>query len=188
MPYVKKNFTHLIGLAGLSDALIENHLTLYEGYVNNTNKLIEFLDTHEPGSPEYSELQRRLGWEWNGMRLHELYFENLTKTPSALEAGALKEKIDKTYGSFENWHKHFIAVGMMRGIGWTLLVHDPVSDELRTIWVNEHDLGLLVGVDILLVMDVFEHAFMLDYGIKRADYINVFMQAIDWGVVAHRLK
>lgn len=188
MPYVKKDFSHLVGLAGLSEALIENHLTLYEGYVNNTNKLIEFLDTHEAGTPEYSELQRRFGWEWNGMRLHELYFENLTKESSSLEDGLLKEKIEATYGSLENWQKNFIALGMMRGIGWVLLVHDNVSGELYNIWVNEHDLGLLAGTNILLVMDVFEHAFMLDYGIKRADYINVFMQAIDWGVVAHRLK
>jgi Fe-Mn family superoxide dismutase len=186
LPYVKKDFSHLLGLTGLSDQLLQNHFTLYEGYVTNTNKIIEFLDTQEIGSPEYSELQRRLGWEWNGMRLHELYFANMTKEAAPLVDGPLKEKIVSTYGSFEAFEKGFLGTGAMRGIGWVLLVHDTEADELYNIWVNEHDMGLLASCKILLVMDVFEHAFMLDYGIKRADYLTTFMNALDWDVVNKR--
>ena len=85
MAYEPKNFDHLLGTQGFSDTLLKNHFTLYQGYVTNTNKLIELLDTKEKGTPEYSELKRRLGWEWNGMRLHELYFENLMKGGSEPE-------------------------------------------------------------------------------------------------------
>lgn len=186
--YTKKDFSHLLGTDGFSDALLSNHFTLYEGYVNNTNKLIELLDTKEIGTPEYSELQRRFGWEWNGMRLHELYFGNMQKDEATHPEGALQEKIEKVYGSFENWRKNFEGVGMMRGIGWVILAHDQESDELFNVWINEHDLGHLAGVTPLLVMDVFEHAFMLDYGLKKADYIENFFKHIDWKVVSARCQ
>lgn len=186
--YQAKDFSSLLGTPGFSDNLLQNHFTLYQGYVANTNKLLELLDTKEVGTPEYSELQRRLGWEWNGMRLHELYFDNLKNGTSELPEGALKEKMIALYGNLENWRKNFEAVGMMRGIGWVILVHDPESDELFNIWINEHDLGHLAGVTPLLVMDVFEHAFMLDYGLKRADYIQNFFEHIDWEKVSQRMS
>ena len=185
--YTAKNFEHLIGTEGFSEALLKNHFTLYEGYVTNTNKLVELLDTKEIGTPEYSELQRRLGWEWNGMRMHELYFGNMKSDGTAMKDGTLKQKIEKIYGSVEKWQEGFIGVGKMRGIGWVVLAHDKESDELFSTWVNEHDVGHLVGTTPLLVMDVFEHAFMLDYGIKRADYITAFMKCIDWATVEQRL-
>ena len=186
--YQIQDFKHLLGLEGLSDQLLTNHFALYEGYVNNTNKLIGLLDEKEVGTPEYSELQRRLGWEWNGMRLHELYFENMTKETGSEVSQGLQQKIEKIYGSFENWKKSFIGVGSMRGIGWVVLAYDQKQDELFSIWINEHDGGHLAGTTPLLVMDVFEHAFMLDYGIKRADYIETFFKAIDWKKVSERYE
>lgn len=184
--YSPKDFKHLLGLPGLSDTLLSNHFTLYEGYVTNTNKFIELLGTKEIGTPEYSELQRRLGWEWNGMRMHELYFGNMTKGASVLKGGPLKEKIEKIYDSLENWEKNFLGLGAMRGIGWVVLAHDTEKDALLNVWVNEHDLGHLVGAAPLLVMDVFEHAYMLDYGIKKAAYLETFSRSIDWAVVEER--
>lgn len=184
--YEAKNFERLLGTEGFSDVLLRNHFTLYEGYVSNTNKLVDLLSTKETGTPEYSELQRRLGWEWNGMKMHELYFGNMTKEKSTLDKGMFKEKIDEIYGSFENWKKNFISVGSMRGIGWAVLARDTETGRLFNVWINEHDGGHLVGATPLLVMDVFEHAFMIDYGLKRADYISAFWNAIDWGVVSAR--
>ncbi|MBI4250445.1 superoxide dismutase [Candidatus Uhrbacteria bacterium] len=184
--YEPKNFDHLLGTPGFSDALLKNHFALYEGYVKNTNLLIQLLSSKEANTPEYAELQRRFGWEFNGMRLHELYFGNMTKIPQ-IPHSATEEKLNTVYGSIENWKKNFVAVGAMRGIGWTMIVQDNQSNELFNIWVNEHDVGHLVGTTPLLVMDVFEHAFMLDYGLKRADYIEAFFKAIDWGAVEKRL-
>jgi len=139
------------------------------------------------GTPEFAELNRRLGWEFNGMRLHELYFENMSKTGAALADSLLIEKIAKEWESLELWNKDFRAIGAMRGIGWVILYADKNADRLFNVWVNEHDVGHLSGCAPLLVMDVFEHAYILDYGLKRADYIEAFFKTIDWEKVAERL-
>ena len=139
------------------------------------------------GTPEYAELKRRFGWEFNGMRLHELYFENMLKGGSMVDKNSeLAEKLALSFGSFENWEKDFRSTGAMRGIGWTILYHDPIADKLFNVWVNEHDIGHLAGCIPLLILDVFEHAYMLDYGLKRADYIDAFFKAINWPEVNNR--
>lgn len=184
--YTLQDFSHLVGLEGMSDALLNNHFTLYKGYVTNANTLVDLMKGKEAGTPEFAELHRRFGWEWNGMRLHELYFGNMVKGGVALSDGSLKQKIEATWGSVEAWQKEFIGIGAMRGIGWVVLVHDEQSDTLCNVWINEHDGGHLAGTAPLLVMDVFEHAFMLDYGLKRTDYITAFMHAIDWSAVEKR--
>lgn len=191
MPYESKNFDHLLGTPGFSDQLLKNHFTLYQGYVTNFNKLNDILVSMEKdgkfGTPEYSELNRRFGWEFNGMRLHELYFGNMVKTSSA-PSDRLKDRLAKEFGSFEMFEKDFRALAAMRGIGWVVLYHDTTADRLFNVWINEHDVGHFTGCAPLFVMDVFEHAFMLDYGTKRADYIEAFMKAVDWNVVESRLK
>ena len=187
MTYEAKNFERLLGTEGFSDVLFRNHFTLYEGYVSNVNKVSEFLKTTEVGIPPWSELKRRFGWEWNGMRLHELYFGNMVKGGSALDKKSLlAKKITEDFGSFEAWEKDFRATGALRGIGWAILARDTETGRLFNVWVNEHDGGHLAGATVLLVMDVFEHAFAIDYGIKRADYITTFWNAIDWSVVSTR--
>ncbi len=193
MQYETKKFNHLLGLAGFSDKLLENHFTLYQGYVNNFNKLDEILVTMEKeekyGTPEFAELNRRLSWEFNGMRLHEFYFGNLTKEPQKInEQSDLLKAIIKEFSSYEFWEKDFRAMGVMRGIGWIILYYDKVADRLFNVWVNEHDTGHFSGCVPLLVMDVFEHAYMLDYGIKRVDYIEAFIKAINWDIVVARLS
>ncbi len=185
--YQPKDFSHLLGLEGFSDTLFNNHFTLYQGYVTNTNKLVDQMRVIEPGTPEFAELHRRFGWEWNGMRLHELYFENIAKHGVALGERTLRQKMVTTWGSVEAWEKEFRGMAAMRGIGWVVLVHDKKDGKLFNIWIGEHDEGNLAGTTPLLVMDVFEHAFMVDYGLKRADYINAFMQAIDWHAVEERI-
>lgn len=187
MSYEPKNFERLLGTEGFSDVLLRNHFSLYEGYVSNVNKVGDFLKNSEVGTPPWNELKRRFGWEWNGMRLHELYFGNMVKGGSALDKKSLlAKKIAEDFGSFEAWEKDFRATGAMRGIGWAILARDAETGRLFNVWVNEHDGGHLAGATILLVMDVFEHAFALDYGIKRADYITAFWNAIDWSVVSSR--
>ena len=189
--YVAKNFKNLLGIAGFSDNLLNTHFGLYEGYVKNTNTLLERLQTltteGKTGPGEFAELKRRFGWEYNGMRLHELYFENMIKNGAELdEKSKINKLIAQSFGSFANWKKDFVATGAMRGIGWAILAHDKQTDTLFNVWINEHDVGHLTGAAPLLVMDVFEHAFILDYSMKRADYIEAFMKAIDWDKVNER--
>lgn len=193
MNYEPKNFTHLIGVTGFSDQILKNHFTLYEGYVANTNKLSVLLKemsmTGKTGAPEYAELKRRFGWEYNGMRLHELYFGNMVKGGKNLdEQGALAKKIIADFGSIEQWAADFKSTGTMRGIGWVVLSHDKESNSLFNVWINEHDVGHLAGATPILVLDVFEHAYMIDYGLKKADYITAFMGVVDWGEAEKRFE
>ena len=192
MVYTAKDYSKLLGMSGFSDALLKNHFTLYQGYVNNTNKLLEILSNLQKEGKynisEYAELKRRLGWEWNGMRLHELYFENLGGNGVADKNSKLAQKIVEQFGSFEAWEKDFRATGMMRGIGWVILYQDLISGRLVNFWINEHDVGHPAGCNPLLIMDVFEHAYMLDYGLKKANYIEAFFKNINWKVVESRLK
>ncbi len=185
MAFEAKNFESLLGTKGLSDQLLKNHFTLYQGYVTNTNKVADALGAMakegKTASPEYAELKRRFGWDWNGMKLHEYYFGNMIKDGKALDKNTnLFKKMVKDFGSYENWEKDFKATGAMRGIGWVILYHD--GTRLFNTWINEHDVGHLSGASPLLVMDVFEHAYMLDYGLKKADYIEAFFRAIDWTI------
>ena len=187
MNYQSKNYEQLLGINGLSDQLLKNHFTLYQGYVANFNKLNDILVAIEKegkfGTPEYAELNRRLGWEFNGMRLHEYYFENLVKQPRPIDQNSeLHKKIVAEFGSYEAWEKDFRAMLAMRGIGWVILYHDTQADRLFNVWINEHDAGHFAGAKPILVMDIFEHAYMLDYGIKRADYIEAVFKAIDWEI------
>ncbi|MBM2825303.1 MAG: sodA [Dehalococcoidales bacterium] len=189
MAYQAKDYSRLIGMEGFSETLLKNHFTLYQGYVNNTNKLIDLLASKakDATNPEYAELKRRFGFEFNGMRLHEYYFENLgAKTPLD-KAGALAKKLTDAYGSYSVWEQDFRATGAMRGIGWAMLYQDNVTGSLINQWINEHEIGHLAGCRPILIMDVFEHAFMIDYGLKRADYIESFFKNINWSVVQNRL-
>lgn len=192
MAYMAKNFEGLLGIDGFSDQLLKNHFTLYNGYVTNFNKLdttlVEIEKQGKYNTPEYAELNRRLGWEFNGMRLHELYFENMTKKGTLLDKKSqLYSAITKEFGSYEFWEKDFKSMGMMRGIGWVVLYYDNEAKRLFNVWINEHDTGHFAGCVPLLVMDVFEHAYMPDYGLKRADYIEAFFKSINWDVASKRL-
>jgi len=191
MPYAARDYGKLIGMEGFSETLLKNHFTLYQGYVTNTNKVSDILGTMlaegKTAAPEYAELKRRYGWEWNGMRLHELYFGNLGGKGAIDPGSKLGKAVAAEFGSVEKWEADFRAAGAMRGIGWIVLFQDKEGGRLFNQWVNEHDAGHLAGAVPILVMDVFEHAFMIDYGLKRADYIAAFFKNVDWKAAEARL-
>lgn len=191
--YEAENFDNLLGVTGFSDEMLTNHFTLYQGYVKNVNIVSEILAKmladDKTALPEYAELKRRFGWEFSGMRLHEYYFKNMTKEPVAIKhESVLYQKISESFGSYEIWKKDFKAVGAMRGIGWAILYRDPIANRLFNIWINEHELGHLAGGIPILVLDVFEHAYITDYGLKRADYIEAFFKAINWLIAEKRFR
>ena len=192
MTYAAKEYGQLVGMQGFSETLLKNHFTLYQGYVTNTNKVMEtaqqMISEGKTANPEFGELKRRLGWEFNGMRLHELYFENMGGTTELDRNGSLAGKISQSFGSVDAWEKEFRGVGAIRGIGWAVLYHDQAAGRLINFWINEHDTGHPAGCQPLLIMDVFEHAFMIDYGLKRPDYIEAFFRNINWKTVENRLK
>jgi Fe-Mn family superoxide dismutase len=185
--YSPKDFSRLKGMPGFSDQALDLHFTLYQGYVKNTNALLENLSKIAANTPAYAEMKRRLGWEFDGMRLHELYFGNLGGKGQIPPDSTIAKLLNEQFGSLENWANDFKATGAMRGIGWVVLYEDPVNGRLLNIWINEHDVGHLAGGKPLLVMDVFEHAYMPDYGLKRGEYIEAFFKNIDWQAVNSRL-
>lgn len=186
-----QNFDHLLGMPGFSDQALTMHFTLYKGYVKNANFLLgrlhEILKNDQLNTPEYNEFKRRLMWEYDGMRLHELYFSNLGGKGSILDNNSpLYEALTQQFGSFEEWKKDFLATGALRGIGWAVLYRDPMTGRLVNTWVGEHDLGHMAGGTPLLIMDVWEHAYITDYGIDRKAYMDAFYNNINWPIVEER--
>jgi Fe-Mn family superoxide dismutase len=188
-PYAAKKFD-LAGLQGISDNTLQVHFGLYEGYVKNTNLLNEQLAASTPAGadPKFAELKRRLGFEYNGMVLHEYYFGNMTKTAGGAPSSDLENAIGASFGDFETWKKDFAATGGMRGVGWAVAYLDPSTGRINNHWITLHEEGNVAGYVPLLVMDVWEHAFLLDYKpAERSKYIESFFLNVDYGVVAARL-
>jgi Fe-Mn family superoxide dismutase len=183
----------LSGLQGISDATLETHFGLYEGYVKNTNALIELTtQARQAGeveaNPKYAELVRRMGWEFNGMRLHEYYFDNLTKNPKELKGGQLYDLLGASYGDFETWRKDFFAVGEMRGVGWAIAFFDPLAKQISNHWIEQHHDGNIAGFIPVVVMDCWEHAFIKDYKpSERGKYIEAFYANLNWDACETRL-
>ncbi len=189
---------HLHGLSGISDQTVDMHMALYEGYVGATNELnkhlFEFLKDgkvdHEE-MPAYSEMTRRLGFEYNGMVLHEHYFGNLTQGGSDRPGrhSLFAQAAENSHGSVDLWKTDFCSVGMLRGVGWAVCSLNPTNRRLANHWISLHEQGHVAGFIPILVMDVWEHAYLLDYKpSEKASYIEAFFSNIDWKSVEKRLQ
>ncbi len=188
----------LHGLNGISDQTLEMHFKLYEGYVQAVNKLraqlfgiIQDEKVDQEEMPAYSELTRRLGFEFNGMVLHEYYFSNLQQGSNAQPEphGSFAQIVEHSFGSFPIWKTDFSSVGMMRGVGWAICYLDPANGTVSNHWISLHEQGNIAGFVPLLVMDVWEHAYLLDYKpSERSDYIEAFFSNVDWKLVEERME
>ncbi len=198
MPYIEHTF-NLPEMTGISSKQIEAHLKLYAGYVKNVNalsaKVAEYKADSEANMLALSELTRRYGFEWNGMRLHEIYFSMLGGDGAIV--GKLADAIAAQFGSLDSWKAEVKAMAMMRGIGWVLLVNDDVSSEalakgeetkmLKNVWVSDHEVGHLAGAKVLFALDVWEHAYLVDYlPAQRADYVGAVFANLNWSAVEAR--
>jgi superoxide dismutase, Fe-Mn family len=193
MSYQANNYSHIVGLAGISDEQIAEHLKLYTGYVNRTNNLLaKFGELCKEGKLDQNfsqELLRRLGWEFDGMRLHEFYFEQFASGKPALsDRNAFGAAVLKQWGSIDAWMYEIMAVAKTPGIGWVICYLDYKSGMLINTWIEQHDEGHLVGCKPILVLDIFEHAFTVYLKpTERAKYLTDLFANIDWEVVASRL-
>lgn len=191
MKYEPLTFT-IPELEGISQESIDLHLGLYQGYVKNVNlirdKIAAFSTDPDNNAYAISEMQRRLGFEFGGMRNHEYYFAQFEGGPKALGSGSLKDKIEFQWGSYEAWQKRFTEIALTRGVGWAILYHDPHTDQLVQTWVDEQHIGQLADLDIILALDMWEHSFMRDYlPADKKQYIEAFYKNLNWDVVAGRL-
>lgn len=184
-------------LAGIGEEQIAQHWTLYEGYVKNVNLLNEklaALSGKNDFGPEFAELKRRLGFEYDGMILHEHYFGILKAGQKPLaEESTLAQLMKKSFGGFDAWRAEFTAIGKMRGVGWAILYLDPSVAELTNHWIGLHEDGHPAGFLPILVMDLWEHAYMVDAGASgRPLYVNAFLDNVDWAraerIVADALR
>jgi Fe-Mn family superoxide dismutase len=186
----------LHGLDGISDAQLSEHLALYAGYVKQVNLLNEELAAMigrgqaAVKHPEFTDLTRHLGFEYNGMILHESYFSSLRPGADAHPPGGsgLSVALAESFGSVAQWQAAFHALGETRGVGWVILFQDSGTGWLTNHWISLHQEGVPAGFRPLLVMDVWEHAFMRDYAAtERAEYIKAFFRNIDWRLIERRL-
>jgi Fe-Mn family superoxide dismutase len=179
-------------LDGISKESIEMHLGLYKGYVKHVNVIREKIDSYSADTDNngyaIAEMQRRLGFEFGGMRNHEYYFAQFEGGATELPAGPLKEKIEFQWGSFDVWLERFTQIAMTRGVGWAMLYHDPHTDQLVQTWVDEQHIGQLADVDIVLALDMWEHAYLRDYvSGDKGKYVEAFFRNLNWEVVSNRL-
>ncbi|MEO8649394.1 MAG: Fe-Mn family superoxide dismutase [Acidobacteriota bacterium] len=188
----------LSGLTGISDETLAMHFKLYEGYVANTNTLNEKiaelisggeLDTTKTAA--YSEMKRRYGFEYNGMVLHEYYFGNMMRqgTGDPGKDSAFVRAAEEGFGSYDVWKADFNATGKMRGVGWAATYQDPNTGAISNHWIDLHETGNVAGFTPILIMDVWEHAFIKDYApAERPKYIEAFFANINWDEVNSRLS
>ena len=192
MEHKAKDFSHLLGkLPGFSEKMLTAHFTLYQGYVKKLNEIEQKLGTVDKALAnysfgEFSELKRREAVAFNGSYLHELYFEamNSNKTEASV---ALKKAVDDSFGTWENMVKDMKATAGSTP-GWVLLTYNKVDKKLHTYILFEHHIGLPAHQEIILALDCWEHAFMIDYGIGKADYLTAFFNVVDWHQVCKRLE
>jgi Fe-Mn family superoxide dismutase len=191
MKYEPRTFD-IPSLEGISEGAVREHIKLYEGYVKHVNLIHERIGAYsnDPDNNSYAigEMQRRFGFEFDGMRNHEYYFSQLEGGARPLADGRLLEKLSAQWGGFAEWRERFLRIAMVRGIGWAMLYLDPHTDKLVQTWVDEHHLGQLAGLDVVFALDMWEHSYMLDYPPSRKkEYVEAFFRNVNWEVVARRV-
>jgi Fe-Mn family superoxide dismutase len=189
MNYTPKTFTFGT-LDGLSQKQIDVHIKLYEGYVKFLNTLetvqADLMKDSEKNAYALSEVTRRIGFEFNGMRMHEHYFSQWEGAAAPID-GKLADALSAQYGSMDAWLAQFKGVAMMRGIGWAILSYDEMNKKFTNHWVADHELGQLNGLSTILALDMWEHAYMVDYTpAEKAKYVDAFFKNLNGGIVAKR--
>ena len=193
MTYTAKTF-NLPTLTGLSEKQIKVHLVLYEGYVKHVNLIMEKIKALKDADAEgnaylISELRWRFAFEFDGMRMHELYFSQFEGRLTPLTTdGPLEKAIKEKYGE-KGIEAHVREVAGTRGIGWVVVYADPNENTLHTVFVNDHEVGQLAGLPVLLALDLWEHAYMVDYvPAEKKNYVDAFFANFNWKVVEDRFN
>lgn len=186
--YIAKDYSYLLTIDDFDKSLMKMHITLYNGYVNNVNLFLDQLDKLGASSNIAKALKKTFAFEFDGMKLHELYFDNLKQDIKIDDKSNFYKKIEEQYNSFDSWRDNFKDTGLIRGIGWVILYYDVNEKRFFNAWIDEHQINNLVGCIPILVMDVFEHAYLTQFGLNRKKYINAFFKNINWQEVSKRYE
>ena len=189
MIYTPKTF-QFGALDGISQKQLDVHVKLYEGYVKFINVIedqqAELLKDSEKNAYALAEVTRRIGFEFNGMRMHEHYFSQWEGAASPV-SDELEKALVAQYGSVDAWMARFKGVAMMRGVGWAILSWDPVGKQFVNHFVADHELGQLNGLTTILALDMWEHAYMVDYvPAEKAKYVDAFFKNLNGATVSQR--
>jgi superoxide dismutase, Fe-Mn family len=180
----------LSGVQGLSKKAIDLHLGLYKTYVEQLNKLLEQPpDRAAAAAPlALDGFNRRYAFEFNGVMLHELFFEQLVgKHRQPRSDGDFGEALQENYGDFNGWRASVEALAKTRGVGWVLTLRERGQEHLRNCWVDLHHLHMPANCDVVFALDLWEHAYMIDFTpAQRADYVKIIFDNVDWAVVDQR--
>jgi Fe-Mn family superoxide dismutase len=180
-------------LVGISADNIEEHLKLYSGYVKNANLILEKIEELSADSEKNAyllgEMQRRFGFEFDGMRNHEYYFSSFSGGPKEISDGDLKNAIIENFGSFDLWLSRFKSIALTRGIGWAILYFDNKTGRLLNAFIEEQQMGHLVGLSPILLLDMWEHSFVADYKPSgKKNYIDDFFKNLNWEVIEENFR
>lgn len=194
MAHTPKNFDHLIGecKAFLSEKQLQAHFTLYQGYVKKLNEIEERLTKADPTTAnysfsEYSELRRREPVAYNGTVLHEMYFANLGAPNDGAPSEKFKKAIETSFSSYDAFVADVKGI-VGSGHGWCLVTYDYNFNRVRTSQIqSEHHVGLLVDQQVIVAVDAWEHAYFLDYGTKKPDYLAGVLKHLNWKIIDQRL-
>lgn len=191
MPFNEQKFS-IPEITGISSKTIEEHLKLYAGYVKNANLILEKIEEYRKDSDKnsiaISELQRRFSFEFDGMRNHEYYFEQLEGGRKSGDMnGAMYKQVEKDFGSVEKWLEEFKTLCLTRGIGWAILYYDKKTDRLLNAWIDEQHLGHLNGLHFIYGIDMWEHSYLMDYTpADKKKYIESYLNATNQEVCEKR--
>jgi len=188
--FVAKSF-QIPELKGISAKNIHEHLELYEGYVGFANRIlgrIRELPKDDEHSYELSLLQRQFAYEHGGMTHHEMFFEQFEGGPNApTEGGPFLRQVEKDFGKFEPFTTCMKSLAMTRGIGWAMLYLCPDTGHLTPHWIDEHHIGILSGLRLILALDMWEHAFVYDYPTsEKKQYVEALFPNLNWQKIESR--
>lgn len=194
MTYEARKF-ELPELKGISQKQIEVHIALYQGYVKHVNLIQEKIKALKEADAEgnaygIAELRRRFAFEFDGMRMHEYYFEQFEGKPTGpITNSSLAKAAERKYESWDGFLAHIREVAGSRGIGWVVVFYDSTIDEVHTVYVGDHEIGQLSGLPILLALDLWEHAYMVDYvPADKKKYVDAFFENLNWSIIEGRMK
>lgn len=185
--YKAKDFTYLVEkMPKLEKSLLEQHFKLYQGYVYQVNFLNSLIVDNRTNPFVFHSIKRQLGFEFDGMRLHELYFSNLGGCGCINQKSSLYNAIVLQFGSFEAWLDDFRRTCKTRGVGWAVLYLDEDTGYLYNAWIADHSRGAFVRGSPILVIDLWEHAYMTQFGLDKDLYIEIMLGYIDYIMLEKR--
>ena len=191
MEFKKIDFTYSEDITVINKEQFDAHMRLYEGYINKMNEIDKLLkensdlDLANSTYSKYRGIKRGETFALNGVILHELYFQNIG-SPESKPDDTVKKFLIRDFGSFEEWEKQFVATAKASR-GWVVLAYDVRSKSFRNISLDAHDVGNIAFSTPILVLDMYEHAYFLEYADKKVDYINNFKKNINWNVINDRM-